>query len=78
MSIIFGIMESEGPAIEERQLLDLAYATDRYAPDGTFVHGGSLIGMGFQPYHTHQRSITVAICLPSMEGSTIQRSSANS
>lgn len=56
MSIIFGVMKSEGPAIEERQLLDLAQATDRYALDGTFVQGGSLVGMGFQPYHTDQRS----------------------
>jgi asparagine synthase (glutamine-hydrolysing) len=56
MSIIFGIRKAEGQAVEERQLLHLAHATDRYAPDGTFVHANGRVGMGFQPYHTHQRS----------------------
>jgi len=56
MSIIFGIKESEGEDVYERQLFDLARATDQYAPDGTFVRAKNHIGMGFQPYHTHQRS----------------------
>src|SRR5216683_927664 len=56
MSIIFGIRKSEGEVVEEHQLLSLANATDRWAPDGTFVRATGRIGMGFQPYHTHQRS----------------------
>ena len=56
MSVIFGIRKEQGEGIEERQLLDLAGATDRYAPDGTFLLTRNQVGMGFQAYHTHQRS----------------------
>jgi asparagine synthase (glutamine-hydrolysing) len=56
MSIIFGVRKAEGDPVEERHLLDLAQATERWAPDGTFVRAKGRIGMGFQPYHTHQRS----------------------
>jgi asparagine synthase (glutamine-hydrolysing) len=56
MSIIFGTRQAEGQHVEEKQLLALAHATDRYAPDGTFVQAEGRVGMGFQPYHTHQRS----------------------
>jgi asparagine synthase (glutamine-hydrolysing) len=56
MSIIFGVRAAEGSSLEERRLLQLAEATTRYAPDGTFVRAKGRIGMGFQPYLTHQRS----------------------
>ena|ERR1700722_5911156 len=56
MSIIFGVKKPEGDVVEERQLLNVSEATDRWAPDGTFVRVMGRIGMGFQPYHTHQRS----------------------
>ncbi len=56
MCIIFGIRKPRRQTVEERQLLDLAHATDKYAPDGTFVRSNGGLGMGFQPYHTHQRS----------------------
>lgn len=56
MSIIWGIREAEGQAVGERQLRTLASRTDRYAPDGTFVRANGRVGMGFQPYYTHQRS----------------------
>jgi asparagine synthase (glutamine-hydrolysing) len=56
MSIIFGVKKPEGDVVEERQLLNVAQATNRWAPDGTFVRAMGRIGMGFQPYHTHQRS----------------------
>lgn len=56
MSIIFGVANCEGNMVEERQVLDLAQATSRYALDGNFVRAKGQIGMGFQPYHTHQRS----------------------
>jgi asparagine synthase (glutamine-hydrolysing) len=56
MSIIFGIRKSERGMVTEPQLLDLARATNRWAPDGTFVNMRGHIGMGFQPYRTHQRS----------------------
>jgi asparagine synthase (glutamine-hydrolysing) len=56
MSILFGICQAEGHDVEERQLMELARATVRYAPDGTFLRTNGRIGMGFQPNFTHQRS----------------------
>jgi len=56
MSILFGIRQAEGHAVEERQLQSMALATARYAPDGTFIKTSGRVGMGFQPYHTHRRS----------------------
>jgi len=56
MSILFGIRQAEGHAVEERQLQCMALATARYAPDGTFIKTSGRVGMGFQPYRTHLRS----------------------
>lgn len=56
MSILFGIRKAEGHVVEEPQLRRMASATDRYAPDGTFLRANGRVGMGFQAYHTHQRS----------------------
>lgn len=56
MSVIFGICKPHGETAKRTELLELAASTERYAPDGTFVHAQSRIGMGFQPYHTTERS----------------------
>ena len=56
MSILFGISRPEGQVVEERELIELAQGTGRFAPDGTFIRATGRIGMGFQPYHTHLRS----------------------
>jgi asparagine synthase (glutamine-hydrolysing) len=56
MSILFGIRQAEGHAVEECQLQSMALATARFAPDGTFLKTSGRIGMGFQPYRTHLRS----------------------
>ena len=56
MSILFGICQAEGHTVDEPTLHRMASACDRYAPDGTFLKIDGRIGMGFQPYHTHQRS----------------------
>jgi asparagine synthase (glutamine-hydrolysing) len=56
MSIIFGVRGVEGDSIQEQYLTQLGHATDRYAPNGTTVVAKDHIGMGFQPYHTHERS----------------------
>jgi asparagine synthase (glutamine-hydrolysing) len=56
MSILCGICHTEEHPVEESQLQRLTSATDRYAPDGTFLKVSGRIGMGFQPYHTHLRS----------------------
>jgi asparagine synthase (glutamine-hydrolysing) len=50
------VKKDKGGTVNERQLLDLAQATERWAPDGTFVRANRGIGMGFQAYHTHQIS----------------------
>jgi asparagine synthase (glutamine-hydrolysing) len=56
MSIIFGIKATDEPCMMDSQLRRLAQATSRYAPDGTFTRATINVGMGFQPYHTHERS----------------------
>jgi asparagine synthase (glutamine-hydrolysing) len=56
MSVIFGIRRALGQATRHQDVLLLAAATDRYAPDGTFVRSQGEIGMGFQPFHTTERS----------------------
>lgn len=56
MSILFGLQRNDEARVDDEQLLALSVATERYAPDGTFVQGGARVGMGFQPNHTHQRS----------------------
>lgn len=56
MSVIFGIRARDGRPIAHQELNRLACATERYAPDGTSIYASGEIGMGFQTYHTHQRS----------------------
>jgi len=56
VSILFGLQRNDEATVDDEQLLALSVATERYAPDGTFVQGGVRVGMGFQPNHTHQRS----------------------
>jgi len=56
MSIIFGVINFPGRKVAETELKALAEATQRYAPDGTFLYADNNLGMGFQPYYTHERS----------------------
>src|SRR5271155_2522625 len=56
MSIIFGTLKPKGDLVSERELSHMAIATERYAPDGLFARTNGRVGMGYQPYHTHQRS----------------------
>jgi asparagine synthase (glutamine-hydrolysing) len=56
MSIILGIRGPFEHRVEQAELLRLASVTERYAPDGTFVHSSAGLGLCFQAYHTHQRS----------------------
>ena len=57
MSIIFGVRRSAEQFVHDADLRKLAHATSSHAPDGLFVHTKGNIGMGFQPYHTHERSM---------------------
>src|SRR5580692_4737152 len=56
MSILFGVRAADGQSIDEPRLRTLARATERYAPDGAFVAAVRNVGMGIQPYQTHERS----------------------
>jgi asparagine synthase (glutamine-hydrolysing) len=56
MSIIVGIRKPSGALVSNEEVLHLAVATERYAADGTWVAAHGRVGMGFQPYHTHERS----------------------
>lgn len=56
MSIIFGLCKPEEELATKESLMVLAGATERYALDGTFLRVHGRVGMGFQPYYTHQRS----------------------
>ena len=56
MSTIFGIRKLAWEIVPERELLDLAEATQRFAPDRLAIQASGRVGMGFQPYYTHTRS----------------------
>lgn len=56
MSTIFGIRKPVRATVSERELLHLAEATERFAPDGLAVRASGRVGMGVQPYYTHARS----------------------
>lgn len=56
MSQIFGVLYQDERTVGERLLLDMGGHTARFVRDGTFVRAAGRIGMGFQPYHTHERS----------------------
>lgn len=56
MSIIFGIRKPDGEMVDDAELFRLARRTERYACDGTFVISAGHVGMGFQPFHTTERS----------------------
>src|SRR5580658_5009043 len=56
MSIIFGISKPDGQTVDTEELTKLASATLAYAPEGTSVNSNGRIGMGFQPFHTHELS----------------------
>lgn len=56
MSVIFGIMARNADPVMEDQLAQLAKTTYQHAHDGTSLSAKGRVGMGFQPYHTHERS----------------------
>jgi asparagine synthase (glutamine-hydrolysing) len=56
MSIIFGIRKSHGEIVTPEEMAAMAAATRRYASDDGSVLVQGRLGMGFQPYPTHERS----------------------
>jgi asparagine synthase (glutamine-hydrolysing) len=71
MSVILGVVKAAGQSVEKRELLNLARLTQKHAPDGTFVYARGHIGMGFQPYHTHQRSNLETLPLVDIHGNML-------
>jgi asparagine synthase (glutamine-hydrolysing) len=71
MSIIFGICKPQPDPELGRHLARLALATQRYAQDGTFFGVTGRVGMGFQPYHTHEHSKLEEQPLSNNQGDTI-------
>ena len=57
MSVIFGDCLPQGATVDGETLSRLAAATARYGLDGTALHTRGRIGMGFQAFHTHERSL---------------------
>jgi asparagine synthase (glutamine-hydrolysing) len=56
MSIQFGLWQRFGPAVGEREVLELGALSARHATEGTSVACRRNIGMGLQTFTTHQRS----------------------
>jgi asparagine synthase (glutamine-hydrolysing) len=71
MGIIFGIAKAAGQRVEKSELLEYAQATEKHALDGTVVSTQGQIGMGFQPYYTHQRSNLEALPLIDTQGNIL-------
>jgi asparagine synthase (glutamine-hydrolysing) len=56
MSVIFGVQKSGSQVTTEDELRLLARSTQRFGPDGAHFFADNEVGIGFQAYHTHQRS----------------------
>ena len=56
MSMIFGLLKESGLAVTEYELENLAAATERYATGITALYRIGRLGMGVQPYCSHERS----------------------
>lgn len=56
MSMIFGLLKEPGLATTKSELENLAVATERYALGITALYRTGRLGMGVQPYFSHERS----------------------
>jgi asparagine synthase (glutamine-hydrolysing) len=56
MSMIFGLLKESGLAATESELENLAVATERYATGISVLYRIGRLGMGVQPYFSHERS----------------------
>jgi asparagine synthase (glutamine-hydrolysing) len=71
MSIIFGIREAAGHLVGENDLREVSRSTDHLAPDGKFLLTEGNVGMGFQPFYTHERSRLEAQPLADKRGNAL-------
>ena len=56
MSIIFGLLKEEGAMVSEQDVRQLALQTQRFATGAAAVYANGRLGIGFQPYVSHERS----------------------
>ena len=56
MSIIFGLLRDRNDSVSELEMHHLASATNRFATGAGSIYVAGRLGMGFQPYISHQRS----------------------
>jgi asparagine synthase (glutamine-hydrolysing) len=56
MSVIFGLIHSDGRPVDQTRLSALGDITHPFTAGETLVRCHDGIGMGFQPYQTHERS----------------------
>jgi asparagine synthase (glutamine-hydrolysing) len=57
MSAIFGIRKARQRLATEVDLVHFGNASQKFGRDGLYIRAGGRVGMGFQPYHTHERSV---------------------
>lgn len=57
MSAIVGVLQEPGVGATETEVQRLLVPTARYAPGSSAVYVRNRIGMGFQPYPTHERAV---------------------
>ena len=56
MSILFGLLKKRNEPVVELELQQAASATERYATSIGHMYVRGRLGMGLQPYFTHERS----------------------
>lgn len=56
MSIIFGLLKEQGALVSEEEMESMALSTQRYATGAGAVYWNGRLGLGFQPYLSHERS----------------------
>lgn len=56
MSIIFGLLKEQGALVSDDEVQSLAVSTQRYATGAGTVYRNGRLGLGFQPYLSHERS----------------------
>lgn len=71
MSILFGTLKERGGLVTEAELRQLSRATERYATGLTVVYTSGRLGMAFQPYVSHERSVREAGSCVDLHGNAL-------
>ncbi|GGG86419.1 asparagine synthase-related protein [Edaphobacter dinghuensis] len=71
MSTIFGILLKIDGMVAYEDLESMSAPTSRYAVDGTYLKFSGRVGMGFQPFYTHDRSTLESVPLENARGDLV-------